>query len=1692
MLAPFRLLRHYATSFPSSALAMISLSVWLAAASVLPLDYHWSRPHVAIAKSIKAEAKILKSATTPLTGPSATLNFLNSPEAVKPEPFATFSVTNTNDSGTGSLRQAILDANTNPGTDTITFNIPGSGVQTITPVSSLPTITSPVIIDGYTQAGATPNTLTAGDNATLLIEINGANTGSSQSGLSITAGNSTVRGLVINRFQRLAIELLTNGGNVVAGNFIGCNATGTAGFSSNNNGVGANSSNNTIGGTAPQDRNLISGSSANGITIQNFGGGASGNLIQGNFIGTNAAGTAALKNSGKGIFVFTSNNTIGGTTAGARNIISGNGQDGIGIDGSAGSNNTVQGNYIGVDVTGAVALGNGMNGISITDASNNLIGGSTAQARNVISGNGTSFPFGRGIFIGFVTSVQPVGNVIQGNFIGTDATGTSPIGNAGNGIQLQAGGSTTIGGTSAAAGNVIRFNGQNGVSIGIGVFPPPPTDHNAILSNLIFGNGAAGIIVESGANNNQAPPVITSVSSAGGFITISGTATGPPNTTGTVQFFANDVCDPSGSGEGQIFLGSASPSFGASGNASIGPATLTGSLSPAQVVTATTTDANNNTSAFSVCRQVDASSFKISGRLFDESGSPIAGVSVDLNGAPTANTDINGAYSFTNITSGGNYTVTPTSGAYSFSPANQTFNNLSVDRIANFVGTQTAVSIGGKVTDSNNAGLNGVTVSLTENGVAAGTTQTNAQGDYSFASLTPSHNYVVTPSGSFSPSSQTFGNLTANVTANFKSTPNIPLQCSTVSFAGQATFTAGTFPDSIAVADFSGDGILDLAVSNNNSNNVSILLGTGTGSFGPTTNFAVGTNPQFVATGDFNGDGKPDLAVANFDSNNVSILLGAGTGSFGAATNFSVGSGPSSVAVADFNGDRKLDLAVENDLSANISILLGSGTGIFGAATNFALGSNPASLAVGDFNSDGTLDLLVATNNINSVSLLLGTGTGSFGAPTNFGVGANPDSVVVADLNDDGKLDAAVANGGSNNVSILLGTGGGGFSAATNFSVGAVPVSVAVGDINSDGKFDLAVANNSAANVSVLLGTGMGSFAGSTNFAVGTNPRLVTVADFNGDSKVDLAVANLTSANVSILLNNGTVCNTQSSLSISGRVADAMNHSLPDITVTLSGPVSRVTQTDPSGNYSFPNLTPGGNYTVTVQTPYYIVLPTRTDFFNLTSSQTANFVAAAVAVPAPSPPPSDNFNAATRDVTKWSIGTQTEPATAFDPQVTSAQVNGQLVITPLMQAVGMHYAGYVSANSFDMRNSKVSVELVQAATGGADSIFSIGSDANNFFRFMVHTAGVPTSLAPRAKGPDGIVRELDSTVSQLIFQVNINGVITSQSINYDKVQHRFLRFRNELPGPNQPFGAIVFEASPASDFSPVSFQYPVPLTKAVSPMIAELSAGTSNPTNPGQTVFDNYGLVTSTFQFNADRYSVAEEAGSVTITVTRAGSIADAATVHFETANGTATETKNYRLTMGTLSFAPQETTKTFTVPIVDNALPEGNLTLNLFLGNPVGSGLNAPGRAVITIIDNDTTDPGPTTPLLQLVLEQSGSSPNQAAALDSVLLTRDPFQVVNAANVMNVGADRNTRVILFVTNLQLAQGETASAVVVNLVDANNHSYEVTAEDVRPVPNFPFTEVVFRLPDNLPVGTCTVSVKAHGQIGSAGTIRIVM
>lgn len=284
--------------------------------------------------------------------------------------------------------------------NTIGFNIAGSvpgTVQTISSTSTLPDITAPVTIDGYTQPGAAantnaiddPNPTKRGFNGKLLIELSGMN--GVADGLSLSAAGSTIRGLVIDDFGSNGI-IVNGDNNTIEGNLIGVDPGGTQRLG-NGTGIFISSANNHIGGTTPDARNVISGSfTFHGVELQ--GTGATGNVIQGNFIGTDASGTAAVPNSESGIFLTgASNNAIGGELPGARNVISGNGppMNGDGISLFFGSNgNAIQGNYIGVDVTGAQPLGNGNSGINISDSSGNVIGGATAGEGNTIAFNGSS------------------------------------------------------------------------------------------------------------------------------------------------------------------------------------------------------------------------------------------------------------------------------------------------------------------------------------------------------------------------------------------------------------------------------------------------------------------------------------------------------------------------------------------------------------------------------------------------------------------------------------------------------------------------------------------------------------------------------------------------------------------------------------------------------------------------------------------------------------------------------------------------------------------------------------------------------------------------------------------------------------------------------------------------------------------------------------------------------------------------------------------------------------------------------------------------------------------------------------------------------------------------------------------------------------------------------------------------------
>jgi hypothetical protein len=358
--------------------------------------------------------------------------------------FSTFIVTTTSDSGAGSFRDAIYKSNKSSDTDTIQFSI-GSGLKTITPSSQLPFINYPVVIDATTQGGYAGKPL---------IELKGSNVGGY--GLQLGGGNSTVKGLIINRFGGDGILIVNKGGNTIKGNWIGVDNTGNVDAGNRRKGIVVNAAGNTIGGTGANDRNVISGNDQGGIQLYTYK--AASNKILGNYIGTNASGTAAVGNGTSGVAINGApNNVIGGTSAGARNVISGNKQDGVVINQSGGTGNIIQGNYIGVNAAGNARLSNEWYGVE-TSQKNTLIGGSAAGAGNVISGNKYS-----GVVLWLDTGSY---NTVQGNYIGTDATGLNDIGNYWRGVDVSNGSSyNTIGGATSAERNIISGNDLYGVLV---------------------------------------------------------------------------------------------------------------------------------------------------------------------------------------------------------------------------------------------------------------------------------------------------------------------------------------------------------------------------------------------------------------------------------------------------------------------------------------------------------------------------------------------------------------------------------------------------------------------------------------------------------------------------------------------------------------------------------------------------------------------------------------------------------------------------------------------------------------------------------------------------------------------------------------------------------------------------------------------------------------------------------------------------------------------------------------------------------------------------------------------------------------------------------------------------------------------------------------------------------------------------
>jgi hypothetical protein len=460
-------------------------------------------------------------------------------------------VTTIADSGASSLRDCIAVANSSPGT-TISFNIPAPGNRSsggdtwwaILPASPLPAVTaSPTVIDATTQTTNQGNTNSRGPE----IEIDGTSAGAAADGLVIgaTAGGSTIRGLSIGNFADNGI-LLLGGNNVIAGSHVGLSADGTA--------VAANNTNNAL-------------------------------------------------NQG-GMRVESANNTIGGNTPADRNVISGNFFAGIQFFGAAATGNQVYGNYIGVDATGTLDRGNAEDGINLELSGGNIIGGPAPGQRNILSGNGSDgIDLNGGDF-----------NVVQGNYLGTDVTGTLVIGNGRDGIDTQAVGGngaigTLFGGTGANEGNLIHGNAIRGIHV-----KEPPTINNSILGNRIYGNGQLDIELESdgitandpldadaGANDILNYPVIVAAPESGGTITTYCELDVPAGDY-RIEFFTNPSgAHGSGNGGGEVFAGATTITHGGTG---VEHLVYSFAGSAGDIITATTTEqlagpTYNSTSEFS-------------------------------------------------------------------------------------------------------------------------------------------------------------------------------------------------------------------------------------------------------------------------------------------------------------------------------------------------------------------------------------------------------------------------------------------------------------------------------------------------------------------------------------------------------------------------------------------------------------------------------------------------------------------------------------------------------------------------------------------------------------------------------------------------------------------------------------------------------------------------------------------------------------------------------------------------------------------------------------------------------------------------------------------------------------------------------------------------------------------------------------
>jgi Calx-beta domain/FG-GAP-like repeat/FG-GAP repeat len=756
------------------------------------------------------------------------------------------------------------------------------------------------------------------------------------------------------------------------------------------------------------------------------------------------------------------------------------------------------------------------------------------------------------------------------------------------------------------------------------------------------------------------------------------------------------------------------------------------------------------------------------------------------------------------------------------------------------------------------------------------------------------------------------------------------------------SYSVGTFPLSVAAGDFTGDGKPDIITANDSSNTISLLRNNGAGGFVPAGTFNTGAGPVGLAVGDFNNNGNLDVAVAT--SSNVNVLLGNGQGGFGAPINLP--GGASKIITADFNNDGRLDLAVEGN---SIQIYLGDGTGHFSAAScSISAGGG---LAAGDVNGDGKLDLVVANVPAAQIQVSLGDGAGCFGAPTGIDVlnAGRPGFVALGDLNKDGKLDIVAG------ATVLLGNGTGGFGAPVAYGMGSLGsgpgANTVIADFDGDSNLDIASAATGTAGI--LFGDGAGGF----RFAVGPSDRGaygLARADLNGDGKLDLVV--MSNGNFVVMLGDGTgklsaptIVNVPSSSSFVGPViADFNGDTKLDVAVVDA------TANGPGGAPRF-HVLPGdglGGFGSAISTSFDAAEPFsvaggdlngdgRTDLVTVNRGGGNNnegsisiglgdgaghfTMQPKVSVRTPANPAGVGFGDFNSDG-KMDLAIPSgfgfgillgNGAGGFAPRIEITTANASSIRTADLNGDGKADLAMVSEEP----NGKLSVVFGDGQGGfSAPNQFSLGFFPEDLTVADFNSDG-KLDLAVAISRQEASPSPTRSAIS-VLFGDGMGGFGPASTILADRGAWRIVA--GDLNGDARP--DIITANQPVNN----------------------LTVALNTCTGP---------ILTGFLQFSAPTYSVGEGDGSVNITVTRTGNTVGPASVKYATSDGSASSRSDYMASFGTLRFNDGETSKSFSVLIVDDArATEGNESFNVTLSEPVGATLGAPSAAVVGIVDNDPT----------------------------------------------------------------------------------------------------------------------------------------